>query len=728
MNRLAEQKSLYLRQHANNPVDWYPWGEEALRKAREENKPIFLSIGYASCHWCHVMAKESFEDSQIAQLLNERFVPVKVDREERPDLDELYMAFVQATTGQGGWPLSVWLTPDRKPFYGGTYFPKDDRWGRPGFGRVLERIAWLWENQPERLREHGEQAVQRLKELLHLRGDSGGEEAVGSLPAEIVENVFQAFRQDFDPVHGGFGGAPKFPRPSILFFLFRYAAWRRPVDPRAGEALGMACKTLEGMGRGGIRDHLGGGFHRYAVDGAWKVPHFEKMLYDQAQLALVYLEGFQWTGAREWAEVARETLEFALRELASREGAFYSSLAADSPDPQSGGEPKEGAFYLWTLEELDSVLEEPLRELVHRFYGLSPEGNIPQEVDAHGELRRKNVLWQAAMLEEVAQELGLSREEASQLLQLARRQLWEARERRPKPWVDDKIVAGWNGLMISALARVGTALEEAVFVECAERCGEFLWSQFWDPLNERLFRIYRNGVSDIGGFALDYACVVSGFLELFEATGREEWLERACRVQHSMDRRFWDDGEGGYFAAEEDPSLWLRLKERYDGAEPAPQSIALSNLVRLSSWTGEKTYWDRAEALVRAEGKILQRFPEALPWFAGVLPRLEAPPTQLVLVASHWDDRARELKKALFERFLPFVEKVLVSRPTGTLREVRDRVANELQWLPKDDPGPSVYICQKGACQVPIRDPRIFEATLKELAPRTPEEVAPAYG
>jgi uncharacterized protein YyaL (SSP411 family) len=727
MNRLSLEKSPYLRQHATNPVDWYPWGEEAFRKAREENKPIFLSIGYASCHWCHVMARESFEDPEVARLLNQHFVPVKVDREERPEVDQVYMTFVQATTGQGGWPLNVWLTPDGKPFYGGTYFPKEDRWGRPGFLRVLERIAWLWENQKERLEGHGRETLHRLQELFR------SQETVAPNPTELpqvesmIQEGFGSFARSFDRARGGFDGAPKFPRPAALFFLLRYAAWRGGEDGRAQQAVGMVVRTLEAMARGGIRDQLGGGFHRYSVDAEWRVPHFEKMLYDQAQLALCYLETFQCTGQARWARIAEETLEFVLRELSSPEGGCYSSLSADSADEKAKGELREGAFYLWTAEEIDELFQGTERELVYQAYGVCREGNVPPQADAQGELEGKNILWQAQTVKELALSLGRPPEEVASSLEKARKILWEHREKRPKPMVDDKVVTAWNALAISAFAKVGKVLKQGRFLHRGRECAEFLWSTLWLPEERRLLRAYRQGPSSAPGCAWDYAFLAAAFLDLFEALGDPRWLGRARTLQDTLDERFWDAKGGGYFTAESHPSLILRMKEEYDGAEPSPQSVAFGNLLRLYQWTRECGYLERAKSLLQSEERVLLRLPEALPLLLGNLPRLLLPPRELLVLADPSDPEGEELGSRVLERFLPFAT-VLVVEPA------RDGFSEELLEFPglgqilKGDPGPGLYICQEGSCRPPIRRVEDAEAILEEIAPGIEGEVGSCHG
>ena len=476
-NRLANEKSPYLLQHAHNPVDWYPWGEEAFETARREDKPIFLSVGYSTCHWCHVMERESFESPETAALLNRYFVPVKVDREERPDVDRIYMTFVQATTGSGGWPMSVFLTPDLQPFFGGTYFPPDGRYGRPGFPAVLESIAKAWAADRARIAASGREVVEQLRKHTELRS-----EGAGVLDASLLERGYSIFRRSFDPRHGGFGGAPKFPRPVVLGFLLRYHAWRGER-----EALDMALQTLRAMAAGGMHDQLGGGFHRYSVDERWFVPHFEKMLYDQAQLAVAYLEGYQVSGEEPLARVARGIFDYVLRDMTHPEGGFYSAEDADSPLPEDPSRKGEGAFFLWTRAEIEQCLGRPAAEWFAWRYGLEDDGNVRN--DPHGEFQGKNILFEDHTAGETAARFGVSPEEMNAALEAARRRLLEAREKRPRPHLDDKVLAGWNGLMISAFAKGARVLGEPRYLEAARRAAGFVLTRMTDSAGGLLRRL-----------------------------------------------------------------------------------------------------------------------------------------------------------------------------------------------------------------------------------------------
>jgi len=697
-NRLIHEKSPYLQQHAWNPVDWYPWGPEAFEKARQEEKPIFLSIGYSTCHWCHVMERESFQSEEIAAILNRYFVPVKVDREERPDVDRVYMTFVQATTGSGGWPLSVWLTPDLKPFYGGTYFPPVSSYGRPGFREVLERIAYLWTTDRARVVEASQTLLGQLREFIEA-----GLRNRGPVDRQWCDRAFQIFRREYDRRFGGFGGAPKFPRPSVLRFLLRF-------HHRAGveEAREMVEGTLAGMARGGIRDHLGGGFHRYSVDERWFLPHFEKMLYDQAQLAEAYLELYQLTADPSWAAVAREVLEYVLRDLHSPEGAFYSAEDADSPDPDQPDHKAEGAFYLWRWAELERCLEPQVLEPFASVYGCRPEGNI--SFDPHGEFEGKNLLYLACSVEEAANRYGLDPQWLEQQIDQARFRLFRARQLRPRPHLDDKILAGWNGLMISALAKAGATLEEERYVKAGQQAAGFLIERLYDQDRRQLLRRYRDGEAAVSAFLEDYAFASRGFLDLFEATLDPAWFRWALRLAQEMSERFEDTEQGGFFfapAGQDD--LILAMKDDYDGAEPAGNSVAAEVLVRLARWTGDASWERRARRLFEAFGGRLAATPDALPYLLGVVELAEVAPEQVVVCGRREDPVSRVLLSIARQGFHP-------NRMVLWLHE--DNSAELAQLLPALQAFPAAperaqaYLCREFRCELPIEDPGELAARL----------------
>ncbi|HET7536309.1 MAG TPA: thioredoxin domain-containing protein, partial [Candidatus Didemnitutus sp.] len=634
-NRLAAEKSPYLRQHADNPVDWRPWGEAALAQAQAEQKPIFLSIGYSTCHWCHVMAHESFEDAGVAAVLNANFIPVKVDREERPDLDRVYMTYVQHTTGHGGWPMSVWLTPEGKPFYGGTYYPRDDRHGRPGFVSVLNAISRHWQQQREKIVTGADEVVQALRRHVvegpaHEIRPEGAPVPLHEAAGEAMEKGFQYFYESFDPRWGGFGSAPKFPRASAINFLFRVAALQGTETELGQEAIKLAAQTLQRMAEGGLHDHIGGGFHRYSVDERWFVPHFEKMLYDQAQIALNYLEAKQATGLDVYAWVARDIFDYVRRDLTHPQGGFYSAEDADSElgtgEGAGKGHHAEGAFYVWTKAEIDAVLGADA-EFFGGLFGIKADGNVEQ--DPHGEFRGQNVLMQRRSLAVVAGDHGLDVTAATDKLLGCFEKLRTTRAKRPRPHLDDKIITAWNGLMISALAKGSQLLnatapaEAATYLVAATRAAEFLQRELYDAAMGTLYRTWREQRSDIPGFAEDYAYLIQGLLDLYEAGFDIRWLQWAERLQAKMDELFRDTGAGGYFNSRaDDPTVIVRMKEDYDGAEPAPGSIAALNLLRLdwllgteagSSAPKKQPYRERALQTIESLRPQWSRVPHALP-------------------------------------------------------------------------------------------------------------------
>lgn len=606
MNRLSTTSSPYLLQHAGNPVEWYPWCEEAFERARSEQKPIFLSIGYSTCHWCHVMAHESFEDPATAALMNRNFINVKIDREERPDVDRLYMAYLQGLTGSGGWPMSVWLTPELKPFFGGTYFPPDDRHGRAGFPSVLNQIVKVWREN----RENVEQEANRSLAALQAATKTDARKLPDAkMP---LARAADSFRRTYDEQWGGFGSSPKFPRPSVLYFLLRQA--RGGSTDKNDDLLRMVLGTLDRMSSGGIHDHLGGGFHRYSVDRLWHVPHFEKMLYDQAQLAIAYLEAFQVTGESRHADIVRDILGYVEREMTAPGGGFYSAEDADSLLAHGSQEHAEGAFYVWTEQEILSALESRQAALFCRHYGVRTDGNVDPSSDPHGELAGKNVLMEQRSTRETSGLLGIPAEEVSATLEVSRKILIAIRAKRPRPHLDDKILCAWNGLMISAFARAGSTLGNQDYLGVAERSATFIRSKLTNPESGQLLRSWRDGKVVDAGFAEDYAFLIQGLLDLYEATFSIAWLEWANELQSIMDRLFWDDKEGGYFSsAEGDPHLLLRQKEDYDGAEPSANSVAALNLLRLSKMLGNHGTEEKASRIFDLSAHTLEEMPSAVP-------------------------------------------------------------------------------------------------------------------
>jgi uncharacterized protein YyaL (SSP411 family) len=731
-NALAYEKSPYLLQHADNPVHWLPWGEAAFAQARAEQKPIFLSIGYSTCHWCHVMAHESFENDAIADLLNRNFVSIKVDREERPDVDKVYMAYVQAMSGHGGWPLSAWLTPDLKPFYGGTYFPPDDRHGRAGFPAILQAIAAGWANEREKLVAEGERVINSLRE--YYGNHSAGQDPNSPLDdrrlveaaSSAFEKGFEYFNEAFDANHGGFGSAPKFPRASNLNFLFRIAALQGVQSEMGPEAVRRASATLRAMARGGIHDHLGGGFHRYSVDEGWFVPHFEKMLYDQAQIALNCLDAKQATGDERFAWLARDIFEYVARDLTNPAGAFYTAEDADSAIQESARAPAEsgdaggkhahaeGAFYVWTAEELRRALGNEFPFFAGHF-GIEEAGNVPAQLDPQGELRGKNILMQRRSLADSARQFSLTPEEGNDRLLRLLAGLREVRSRRPRPHLDDKILTANNGLMISALARAHQVLgadEPVIYLAAATRAAEFIQRELHDADRGVLFRAWREGRGSAEGFAEDYAFLIQALLDLYEASFELRWLQWAERLQAKMDELFWDDARGGYFnSAANDPSIVLRLKEDYDGAEPAPSSVAAMNLLRLGGLWHDEKLRERGRHTIEAFRSQWSRAPHAMPQMLCALELALESPRHVVIAG---DPKAKDFRAlvAVVHASLG-ARRQLIAADGG---EAQAWMARRAPWLAEMKPvagRATAYVCEEFACQAPVSDPAELRALLK---------------
>jgi len=737
-NRLAREKSPYLLQHAHNPVDWYPWGEEAFAKARRENKPIFLSIGYSTCHWCHVMADESFENEETAALMNREFVNIKVDREERPDVDRVYMTFVQATTGGGGWPMSVWLTPDLKPFVGGTYFPPEDRYGQPAFRKVLERIATAWKQDHEKIAEQGSKILEALRESQNAQP-----EAAAKIDNQLFQTAYEQLSRSFDDKEGGFGTAPKFPRPVALNFLTRFYA-RDPKSESGKRALEMDLVTLRKMAAGGMHDHLGGGFHRYSVDRYWHVPHFEKMLYDQAQLALAYLDAFQITndphfnplpGQGEevakrqvrvgFEEIARDILDYVARDMTSKEGGFFSAEDADSPDPvaavsdrradESGaqGAPlqkSEGAFYVWTENQIDAALGD--NSAVFKFhYGVQAHGNTPEGSDPQDEFRGKNILIERHTIAETATHFKKNEDQVRDSLRRSREKLLSIRNQRPRPHLDDKIIAAWNGLMISAYARAAQVLDEPHYLETAIRATKFLRANLYDGKSKLLFRNYREGRSQIEGFADDYAFVIQGLLDLYEASFDIEWLKFASELQETQDRLFFDNKSGGYFSTSgQDASVVLRMKDDNDSAEPAASSVAALNLLRLAQLRDDKQLEDRAKKTIDGFAPTLSHFASAMPQILVALDYSLAKPRQIVIAGKIDNNETKGLLAEVHRHFLP--NKILILADGGAGQKFLSEKNEAIGAMTPIDGKPAAYVCENFTCKVPVTDPKALRDLL----------------
>ena len=692
-NRLAREKSPYLLQHASNPVDWYAWGKEAFERAKKEGKPIFLSVGYSTCHWCHVMERESFESEEVASILNRHFVSIKVDREERPDVDRVYMTFVQATTGSGGWPMSVWLTPDLKPFYGGTYFPPDSRWGRPGFKEILLKIAERWEKERDKVVASGEKITEALRE--QTQGKTGTAE---KLDEALLRNAFRQFQASYDSRYGGFGRAPKFPRPSVFSFLLRYHA-------RTGEkaALEISLHTLREMAKGGMYDQVGGGFHRYSTDERWHVPHFEKMLYDQGQLVVSYVEAFQLTKDTLYAAVTRDVLDYVLREMTSAEGGFYSAQDADSAsDPAHPEEKSEGAFFVWSKEEIERILGPEKAEIFCFRFGASAAGNALN--DPQGEFRGKNVLFQAQLVDAAAATFKKTKEEIEAIVKEGREKLFDARWKRIPPHLDDKILAAWNGLMISGFAKAAAALGEARYLAAAERAASFVLQRLREPKTGRLLRRFRDGEAAISAFGDDYAFLVQGLLDLYEASLEAKWLLAALELASRHKERFWDEKEGAFFdTTGEDPSVLVRTREGYDGAEPAPNSVAALNCLRLAEMTEGKDWRKMGESILRFFDGDLARQPHALPQMLAALDFSLAKPKQIVIAGRRGAPDTEALLRTVRERFLP--NKILLLADGAESQRAIEKLLPFLESIAPQGGKATAFVCENFACKEPTSEP-----------------------
>ncbi len=684
-NLLASTTSPYLLQHADNPVAWHPWDTDAFARAKSEGKPVFLSIGYSTCHWCHVMAHESFENPDVAAVLNEYFVSIKVDREERPDVDRLYMAFVQATTGSGGWPMSVWLTPDGAPFFGGTYFPPTDRYGRPGFVTVLERIAELWATERPGILHQAAGVIASLRETIQ---PSVG----GTLTADdaVLRAGFDAFAASYDPMFGGFGGGPKFPRPSIFNFLLAWSL-RAPADA-ADKAREMTFQTLRHMASGGLYDHLGGGFHRYSVDGEWHVPHFEKMLYDQAQLVNSYVDAWQITGDEFFATVARETLAYVTSDLSHPAGGFYSAEDADSLVAAGRPEHGEGVFYVWSFEELSALLGDDTA-LFAQHYGAEPGGNVDPTADPHGEFPGKNILTQRLPI----------RPEDSERLAHCRRVLFAVREQRPRPHLDDKVLTAWNGLMISAFARAGAVLGDDTLIDRARSAAEFLHAELWDGTT--LYRSWRGTRAPIAGFAEDYAFLIQGLLDLYEADFDSKNLTWALELQTRQDALFADPDGGGYFgSAADDPLVPVRTKDDHDGAEPSASSISVRNLLRLAAMMHDETFADRARGILVGFDSILRRVPGAVPQMLAALDLALTPPRQAVIAGARGTTDTRDLAAHARREYQP--HQVLLLADSGPGQSLLSRHSDAVASMTPVNGRAALYLCENFTCSAPITNPQ----------------------
>ncbi len=675
-NRLAREKSPYLLQHQHNPVDWFGWGDEAFAKARAENKPIFLSIGYSTCHWCHVMERESFEDEKIAKFLNEHFVSIKVDREERPDVDKIYMTAAQAMSGQGGWPLNCFLTPDLKPFFAGTYFPPESKYGRPSFLQLLQQISEVWRTRPKDVAASAQALHEKLEGFTTQQTNSN----ILLSPA-ILYNAAAQFKEEFDPTNGGFGGAPKFPRPSQPLFLLRNG-----VRLHDNEAVKMVLLTCDKMAAGGMHDQLGGGFARYAVDAEWLVPHFEKMLYDNAQLANLYLDAFLVSGEKKYADVARDIITYVLRDMTHPGGGFFSAEDADS-------EGKEGKFYCWTKSVLSKLLTVEEFNVAVRYFGITEDGNFVDHSDPHP-LPNQNVLSIAHPDLSEADKL---------LLASVKKKMFAARSKRIRPHLDDKVLASWNGMMLGAVARAYAILGDEKYREAAEKNLTFLQNKLWDAKTKTLYHRWRDGERDSVQLLDAYSDLLAGVIDLYEATLEPKHLDFALAISETMLAKFYDAKDGGFFqSAADSKDLILRVKEDYDGAEPSGNSVATLALLKLGAITDKKEFKTAAEKTLRLLADRLQKLPQAVPHALIALDFYLEEPRRAVVVGDPKTSETKSLLRAIHSVYQP--NKVVLGN-AGAVEPFAKK-------LPTTD-APIVFLCTGTACQPPTKDSEKLKHLLK---------------
>lgn len=698
-NRLAREKSPYLLQHAYNPVDWYPWGEEAFEKARREDKPIFLSVGYSTCYWCHVMEREVFENKEIADLMNRWVVSIKVDREERPDLDRVYMTALQAMTGSGGWPMSIFMTSSYKPFYAATYIPPTGQGGRIGFLELLTRVHTGWLEDRSKINDYSQRISEIFQEAKKVQPSTT------PITVSILHHAFEEFAQSFDSIFGGFGAAPKFPRPTVFNFLLRYFS-------RTGNLIArdMTLATLQKLAEGGIYDQLGGGFHRYSTDERWHVPHFEKMLYDQAQLVVSFLEAFQITHDPLYAQIANEVLSYVQRVLHHPEGGFYSAEDAESAismaDPVKK---KEGAFYLWKKMEIDLLLNDTLAALAAFEFGIQENGNVARERGQ--EWTGENILFIANSVESIVHLMGEKIEDVQACLDAVKEKLFSAREMRPKPDKDDKLLLSWNSLMISAFAKAYQVLQDPSYLTSATDAAQFLYAKLYDPLSERLLRRFRDDEAKIESHLADYAYFVQSMLDLYEASFDIAWLKTALRLTEEQIKLFYDEEHGGFYDTNgTDPTLLIRTKESYDGAEPSGNSIAILNLLRLSQMIGSNRYQEMASRSLMCFGEIMENNPQAVPQLLVALDYSLSKPMQIIIGGDLEHPSVLDMVNEIHSRFQP--QKVVLFADGSTGQKFLSQYVHFYEDLPADEKDPKVYICQNYACELPISNMQKLKRTL----------------
>ncbi|UZJ39531.1 thioredoxin domain-containing protein [Prosthecochloris sp. SCSIO W1102] len=703
-NLLAKETSPYLLQHAYNPVEWYPWSDLAFEKARNEQKPIFLSVGYSTCHWCHVMERESFENDAIAEILNRSFVPVKVDREERPDIDKLYMTYVQSITGGGGWPMSVWLTSDLEPFYGGTYFPPKDRYGRPGFLSLLLSIEQAWKDDRNRLLSVAAGMSTRLETLsLHKPDEVPVDKGVFDLAAKT-------FAEMFDKENGGFGNAPKFPQPSILEFLLTYSYYTGNQ-----EALEMVLFTIRKMAAGGIHDQLsiknhgGGGFARYSTDERWHVPHFEKMLYDNAQLVVVAIEAYQITGKNLYADLADDILNYVLCDMTDNDGGFYSAEDADSFPDKTSNIKNEGAFYVWSRKEIAEVLDPLATNIFCFIYGVENNGNVLD--DPHVEFTGQNILFIKNTPTVAAEKFSIPLATIDKLMVETRKKLFHARNKRPRPHLDDKILTSWNGLMISALSKASSALQNQHYLDAALKAAEFILENLYNGSEGRLLRRYCKGKAGIEGKADDYAFFIQGLLDLYEASSEYRYLSHANKLMEKQVELFFDNESGGFFnAASDDPSIPIRMKEDYDGAEPSPNSINALSLYRLADMIGREDLREIADKTIAYFSKVLNESGRTLPFMLKVTMLPWYGTRQIMLTGHRQSETMKSFENILGGMYLPDTFVVHASDSHAGNHPFLKKVTSQTA-------GTAAYVCAHQTCSLPVSESKSLEELLRKTKP-----------
>lgn len=688
-NRLAKEASPYLLQHADNPVDWYSWGDEAFEKAKKEDKPVFLSIGYATCHWCHVMAHESFEDEEIAEMMNRAFVNIKVDREERPDIDNTYMPVCQLLTGRGGWPLNVLLTPNKKPFYAATYIPREGRQGRPGMRELIPWISKLWQNEREKI-------INSTEEIVTVFRKSNRFEAGDQPDEQTLENAYKEFAGRFDEKNGGFGSSPKFPSPHNLMFLLRYGD-RNPDT----KALEMVVQTLTSMRLGGIWDHVGGGFHRYSTGREWLVPHFEKMLYDQAMLLMTYSEAWLVTQNNLFKQTAEEICDYLFRKMQDEKGGFYSAEDADS-------EGEEGKFYVWSVDEIKKILPIAEAELIIDVFNITEEGNYRDE--ATGRRTGKNILHLKKAVDELARERDMKKEKLASVLDKIRKKLLKVRQQRVHPLLDDKILADWNGLVIAALAKAGAAFNNEQYIEQAIRCWKFIEAEMLADENTLKHR-YRQGNTAIEGYVDDYAFIIWGLLELYETTFNIDYLDRALSLNKEFVNHFWDGNDGGFYFTSADAEVLLgRKKEIFESAMPSGNSIAMMNLLRLGRITGNTKWEYMTDKMHGLFAGSIKKTPTS---FGAALQSMDfvmGPSREIIISGKIDDPQTEQFVSALQNQFLPRAVIVLNDPEEDVIHSIIPYLAD---YGMRDD-RPTAYICQNYACELPTNEPQKMMEIIEE--------------